>query len=79
MLADSKVVRLSLSDVPAVVLYEKDRGTRVAILYVLVRTDYEETEEQAIKRAHRVADQLTDALARKKTGGVAEQVPVSML
>jgi len=60
MQADNKVVKLSLSDVPVVAINERDSGHNVSVLFVLVRTDYGETEESAIKRAHRIADFLTE-------------------
>lgn len=50
---------VSLSNIPAVVLYERDPGNSVPVLYVLVRTDYGETYTEAIDRAERIADRLT--------------------
>lgn len=67
MQADNKVVNVSLSEVPAVALYERDRGCNIAVLYLLVRTDYGESEEDALKRARRVSQALTDDTARKKS------------
>jgi hypothetical protein len=68
MKADSKVINLSLLNVPAVALFERDRGENVTVLYVMVRTDYDETEEEAVHRAKRVATKLTNKLALKKSG-----------
>lgn len=67
MQAEDKVVKLSLCDTPAIVLYERDCGVRLPVLYVLVRTEYGEREEDALKRARKIAEYLTDDLARKKT------------
>jgi 3-polyprenyl-4-hydroxybenzoate decarboxylase len=68
MKADHKVTKVSLSGIPAVALFERDRGMNVTVLYVMVRTDYDETEEEAIRRAKRIADHLTSALALRKSG-----------
>ena len=68
MKADHKVTKVSLSGIPAVALFERDRGINVTVLYVMVRTDYDETEEEAIRRAKRIADHLTSALALRKSG-----------
>jgi hypothetical protein len=70
MKADHKVTSISLSDVPAVIIYESDRGNRVAVLIVPVRTDYYESDEDAIRRAGRIAHQLTTPLALKKEGSI---------
>lgn len=67
MQADDRVRTVSLSDVPAIILYERDKGIRMTVMYLLVRTEYGETEEEALKRAGRVARWLTDDVARKKT------------
>ena len=67
MQAEDRVVTLSLSDTPVVVLYERDNGVRLPVLYVRVRTEYGEQEEHAVIRARRIAEYLTDDLARKKT------------
>lgn len=74
MLAEDRVVEVSLSSIPAVVLYERDRGTNVPVLYMLVRTDYGETYTEAIERAERIADRLTinRDLAMKKSGNTEE-------
>lgn len=55
MQSDNKVVKVSLAEVPCVVLYERESGLDVTVMYVLVRTDYGETEEQAVARAKRIA------------------------
>lgn len=64
MKADNKVTKVSLSSVPAVAIFEREPGINVTVFYVLVRTEYEETEEEAIKRASRVAQRLTTMLGR---------------
>lgn len=75
MLAEDKVVVVSLCDAPAVVLYERDRGTNVPVLYMLVRTDYGETYTEALDRAERIADRLTlDRELASKKSGVKEEV-----
>jgi hypothetical protein len=73
MLAEDRVIQVSLSDIPAVVLYERDRGNNIPVLYMPVRTDYGETYTEALERAERIADRLTlnRDLACKKSG-VAE-------
>jgi hypothetical protein len=73
MQADDRVVLVSLASVPAIALYERVPGAKQTVIYVLVRTEYEESDEDAIKRAHRIADYLTDDLAKKKSGKVEEK------
>ena len=68
MKADNKVTSVSLSDVPVVIISEYDRGNRVAVLFVPVRTDYFETDEEAVKRAGRIANKLTTILGSIKSG-----------
>lgn len=67
MKADNKVVSVSLSGVPCVVITERDRGLNTPVLYIPVRTDYGETDVAALKRAIKIAEWLTDDIAVKKS------------
>lgn len=64
MQADNRVTRINVFDdidgIPVVPVFERDNGRNVVVMFIVVRTDYRETEVEAIKRAHRVADFLTD-------------------
>ena len=64
MQADNRVTRINVFDdidgIPVVPICERDNGRNVVVMFIVVRTDYRETEVEAIKRAHRVADFLTD-------------------
>lgn len=72
MRADVKVIKVSLSDVPAVAIYERDRGLNVTVMYVLVRTDYEESDKDAVVRAQRIAKHYTDELSIRKSSKIGE-------
>jgi hypothetical protein len=75
MLADDRITLISLSEVPMVRLYERGHGISMTVLYVPVRTEYGETEEEAVVRAKRIASWLTDDVAVKKSRKVERSTP----
>lgn len=59
MKAANRVIDFTADKVPAVCIYERSNGINVAVLIVPVRTDFYETDEDAIARASRIATVLS--------------------
>jgi hypothetical protein len=59
MRADKRVLEVSLDKALGVPIYEWDGNQDIMVLFVPLRTDYDEQFEEAIARADRIAKALT--------------------